>query len=143
MTDIQCFFLSAEEKHGLHVQWQKRIESFKPGSPEYLKLAVEQEPVGSIFYCPWYWDHTQGKMPWTDKKYLSKHYATISDQRDPIMVVTPGGPWCPDSKSSSGTGWIVTGKMPTFTARPSIGIGQNGGGYKYHGFLTEGVLKSV
>ena len=143
MSEIVCFFLSAEEKHNLHEQWQLRIENVEIGTPEYLKLAVEQEPVGSIFYCPWYWDHTKGKISWGNRAYLSKHYAAISDQRDPIMVMTPGGQWCPDAQSKNGTGWTVEGEMPTFTVRPSIQTYKSDGKPGYHGFLTRGVLRSV
>lgn len=38
-------------------------------------------------------------------------------------------------------GWERTGTPPNVTARPSIGMPDAKGGFRYHAFLTNGVLE--
>jgi len=70
--------------------------------------------------------------------FLSIHYwRDWADKRPPIEIVMPNGDyWCPDRKSSNGTGWTVTGELPNVTCTPSIVSTRRDP--PYHGFLTNG-----
>jgi hypothetical protein len=52
-----------------------------------------------------------------------------------VCVMTPGGEWNIDGRSTGGGYWTRTGTPPKLTVRPSILIGR-----AYHGFLTDGKL---
>jgi hypothetical protein len=54
-----------------------------------------------------------------------------------LVVKTPEGDWHIDGPSDTGGCWTRTGVPPKITARPSIGIGKP---FRYHAFLTDGVL---
>lgn len=69
---------------------------------------------------------------------------------------TPGGPWMIDGPAKGGGGWSRTGEAPNLSVTPSIHItverplavytpGAKGTRTEtcYHGFLTEGVLRST
>jgi hypothetical protein len=79
-------------------------------------------PVGAMWYADW----MQMKGP----------------DGHTLVVRTPGGDWIVDYKASnSGKPWERTGVPPKITANPSIGIGEGpNGGWKYHGWLRDGVL---
>lgn len=70
----------------------------------------------------------------TPGNFLSQHYwRDWSAKRPPIAVVCPNGcEWEIDRWSSNGTGWTVTGELPSITCSPSIVCGD------YHGFLRNG-----
>ncbi len=72
---------------------------------------------------------------------LSAEYLRDHADRAPICVRLPDGtPWVVDQSfgpqgGGGKPGWMVTGDVPTITARPSVHmIGS------YHGWLTDGVL---
>lgn len=89
---------------------------------------------GAMWLCPWYYDPANPEEH--IKGFLSQHY--LSDWatlRPPLMVICPDGShWCPDQKSSNGTGWAVAGEAPNITCTPSIVV------KGYHGFLRGGVF---
>lgn len=71
--------------------------------------------------------------------FLSPHYwQDWADKRPPICVVCPNGEqWEIDCWSSNGTGWTVTGQLPSITCSPSIVAGD------YHGWLTNGEFQTA
>jgi hypothetical protein len=118
---------------------------FKPGDewqlshdPEHRRAdtgeltTMREAPAGAMWFAPWYAEHSSLGSP-------------IHQQERPgqphLIVKTPGGDWNIDQKSRNGNGWSWTGTPPCVTARPSIGIyGADGQTFKYHAFLTDGVL---
>jgi hypothetical protein len=101
--------------------WQVNIQRLYTGSDVATPITIEEAPVGAMWDAWWY--DTKG-----------------ADGRC-IVVRTPGGDWIVDYPCKDGRGWTRTGEPPNITARPSIGIGGEAGKWKYHGFLTDGVLK--
>jgi hypothetical protein len=88
-------------------------------------------------------DAPAGAMWWADR--YSEAFGSIYHKErgggPHLLVKTPGGEWDIDSKSSNGEGWQRTGEPPNVTANPSIGAGKGpDGGWKYHGWLRNGVL---
>ena len=58
--------------------------------------------------------------------------------------VTGGHDWFIDGKSTNGSGWTRTGTVPRISVKPSILIyGRDGKTPVYHGYLTNGILRSV
>jgi hypothetical protein len=97
---------------------------------------------GMAYEMPWYFDPTgererQGKyvmIKLADRGklgFLSEHYwRDWSHIRPPINLILPNScEFCPDRKSSNGTGWTITGEWPDISITPSI----NDPGY--HGWL--------
>lgn len=112
-------------------------------------------PAGSMYFCPWYFDPEKAADratlpqlrasaeadPAAVNRHLSVHYLRDwADKRPPLMIVCPDfRPWCPDQRSSNGTGWTVTGEAPAITCAPSIWTSM-GATDAYHGFLQDGVF---
>ncbi len=159
--DVTCCFINEaerrereENRRAAIAQW--RAEHAEPQAwPEELSaLSRSFFPPGLMWFCPWYFDpakqEDREKLPHMisvlqaepeRRVYLSIHYLTSwALLRPPINVVCPDGrDWCPDSKSSNGSGWTVTGDVPRITCSPSIWTDMPRG---YHGFLTKGVFRS-
>jgi len=95
---------------------------------------LAQAPAGAMWYAPYLLDGRWSLSP----EYIRDH----EGKRPPVVVQLPaGGAWCVDERARSngqvhGTGWTVTGEAPKLTASPSILTPS------YHGFLTDGVLRS-
>lgn len=109
-------------------EWQHNVDRLFRGSPGGQLVTLDEAAPGAMWYAPWYENVYKGP----DGRCL--------------VVKTPGGDWIVDSKASNGTpdnpGWTRTGEPPRVTARPSIGIGHGpNGGFRYHGFLTDGRLE--
>jgi hypothetical protein len=118
----ECGYVYREED-----EWQHNLTVLyraMSGPHEGTLFTLRNAPVGAMWDAGWMGKAHQGP----DGRCL--------------MVKTPGGDWCIDGKSSNGNGWTRTGELPKITVKPSIGIGRNekGGGWKYHGFLTDGFL---
>lgn len=129
-------------------------------TPEKSALSASFFPPGSMWFCPWNHDpQDEGAAekrarilarPASDwdigserRPHLSRHYwQDWADKRPPICVVCPGGGhWMPDSVSSNGDGWTVTGEPANLTAHPSIWVNQGRGPPReYHGWLQNGVF---
>ena len=58
-----------------------------------------------------------------------------------LVVKLPVGEWVIDGPASGGGKWTRTGSPPIITARPSIGVLKKDGGFAYHAFLTDGILR--
>lgn len=109
-------------------EWQLNVSRLWRRSDTGEVLELDAAPAGAMWYAPWYENVYKGP----DGRCL--------------VVKTPGGDWIVDSKASNGTpdqpGWTREGAPPRVTARPSIGIGHGpNGGFRYHGFLTDGRLE--
>jgi len=60
-----------------------------------------------------------------------------------LMVKLPNGSeWSVDGDARGGGAWTRTGSPPRITANPSI-LADQGTTHEYHGYLTDGVLRSV
>lgn len=87
------------------------------------ELTIREAPAGAMWDAAWM--HLKG-----------------ADGRA-LMVRTPGGfDWFVDGPATNGPGWTRSGEPPNVTARPSIGVPDHRGAFAYHGFLTDGVLRS-
>jgi len=101
----------------------------KPPKPE------DQEP-GDMWFCGHYLENSEEDIAF----YLAPEYLKDNRKdRPPLMLALPGGAhWLIDGNASGAkSGWTVSGIPPKITARPSILVEGC-----YHGFLTDGVLKS-
>jgi len=99
-------------------EWQHNLERLwrKVGTDE--EYTIKNAPSGAMWYADW------GTWPGPDGKSL---YVKLPD----------GVEWCIDGlATNSDKPWSRTGVPPTITARPSI-LTSN-----YHGFLTDGILRS-
>lgn len=113
------------------------IENFDEENEKRIaagKSDAEYFGPGAMWFCPWYYDPKDPSD--AIKGFCSIHYMQDwSTKRPPIMVICPDGShWCPDQKSSNGTGWTVTGEAPNITCNPSIVV------KNYHGYLRDGVF---
>ncbi len=132
--------------------------------PELLKINRSFFPPGSMYYCPWYFDPGKPELRHGDDEHatldaiianriariqanpngphhLSIHYwQDHAHQRPPLMIICPDySHWCPDQKSSNGTGWKVTGELHNITVAPSIWTKMGSESTEsYHGFLQNG-----
>jgi hypothetical protein len=109
--------------------------------PEYRRTdtgeltTLREVPAGAMWIASWY-----VRDDGADGISSPIHKAERPGQPH-LIVKTPGGDWNVDQKSANGQGWSWTGTPPKVTARPSIGIyGPDGQTFKYHAFLTDGVL---
>jgi len=95
---------------------------------------IAQAPAGAMWYAPYLLEHGRWSL---SPEYIRDH----EGKRPPVVVQLPaGGAWCVDEQFRSdgklaGKGWTVTGEVPLLTARPSILTP------RYHGWLTDGVLR--
>lgn len=96
---------------------------------------LAEAPPGAMWYAAYLLEHGRWSL---SPEYLRDH----EGKRPPVVVQLPiGGAWCVDEQYRSdgklaGNGWTVTGDVPQLTARPSILTP------RYHGWLTDGVLRS-
>jgi len=90
--------------------------------PDGKEVTVEEAPVGAIWRAWWFEESPSWAGP--DGQCL--------------IVKTPGGDWCVDGPAKDGSHWKRTGTPPNISVTPSILIEG-----KYHGFLTDGVLKDT
>jgi len=114
-THCPCGF-----EFGKDASWQVNTRRLYSNPEMNGLITIDDAPVGAMWDAWWY--ETKGP-----------------DGRC-IVVRTPGGDWIVDYPCKDGKGWERTGEPPKVTARPSIGIGGEGGKWKYHGFLTDGYL---
>lgn len=88
-------------------------------------MILRDAPAGAMWYAPWMEDWIHGP---------DGHC---------LVVRTPVGEWMVDGPANNGPGWSRTGKPPKITARPSIGQLGDDKAFRYHGFLTDGVLEDI
>lgn len=87
--------------------------------PNGRRFSMREAPWGAMWDAKWLWHKGPDGLS--------------------LYVMTPEGEWCIDSPANnSKKPWQRTGIPPKITARPSIGIGNP---FRYHGWLTDGVLK--
>lgn len=91
-------------------------------------LSLRDAPAGAMWYADWY--HEKGP----DGHALCVR-VPMPDGVSPML-----GDWIIDSTATGGGKWTRSGEPPIVTATPSILIGKP---ERYHGFLTDGVLRSV
>jgi len=109
-------------------QWQVNDHRLWESAERGLETTLRDAPVGAMWWA--WWCGNWGSPQW-EARGRGPH----------LYVQTPGGEWDVDAPSSNGNGWERSGEPPKVTARPSIGIYDRQGGWKYHGFLTDGVLE--
>lgn len=80
-------------------------------------MTIEDAPPGAMWNADW----------WPEKKPDGRYLA---------VKLPDGAEWHIDGAARSGGGWTRTGEPPNITARPSIRTS------RYHGWLTDGVLRS-
>lgn len=108
--------------------WQHKIDRLYQRDDTGELVTIRRAPVGAMWHSPRMAEFRKPAKPTPDGLY--------------IYVKTPGGDWPVDGPSSDGGYWKRTGTPPHITVRPSIGIGRaEGGGWAFHAFLTDGVLK--
>jgi hypothetical protein len=115
-----CDYVFKEEDN-----WQHNLERIYQEAvfggevmPNGRRFPLRDAPPGAMWDGKWYWQKGPDGLS--------------------IYVQTPGGEWCIDSPANnSKKPWDRTGVPPKITARPSILIGD-----RYHGWLTDGVLKA-
>lgn len=112
-------------------EWQLTFQPLFTRSDGGPETSIQDAPVGAMWWAPWMAGHFAGRIH-REQRGNGPH----------LIVKTPGGDWDIDAPASNGDdGWSREGEPPHITARPSIGIPTlKGGGYGYHGFLTNGEL---
>jgi hypothetical protein len=100
------------------------------------KFLYQSLEPGAMYYAPWLLcgDYPHG---------LSVHWQGLPAEeraKGPLIVKTPGGWWCIDRPSTSGSGWQRTGTAPNITVAPSIFHDPPNG---WHGWLHNGDLTPV
>lgn len=110
--------------------WQVNDDRLYENAERGVVTTLTAAPVGALWWA--HWCQRSGSIHWKARGG-GPH----------LLVRTPGGDWDVDMASSNGDGegWERTGEPPKVTVRPSIGICDKQGGWKYHGFLTDGVLE--
>jgi len=104
-------------------QWQRFPESIFRRVDTGEEMALREAPPGAMWDATWY----PSKGP---------------DGRALMLRVIGEWDWFIDGPASNGPGWTRSGEPPRITARPSIGVpSREGKGWRYHGFLTDGVLR--
>lgn len=143
---IRCFFL---EPTGRWTDWQQVGEHGKRRSPIYRRsdtgeeLALNDAPVGAMWYADWYLSEDGER----------KHHLIQPGPDGHVLVVrTPGGDWCVDSRASNCTMpdddehhcWVRHGEPPNITVDKNGHTCRAGAGSiavgDYHGFLRDGHL---
>ena len=84
-------------------------------------LTTEAMPPGAIYRAHWHEDFSDWRGP---------------DSFSLICRLPNGLDWFIDGPANNGPGWDRTGVVPRLTCSPSILAGD------YHGYLTDGVLRS-
>lgn len=87
------------------------------------EMTLDDAPPGAMWDAWWYYETTTDGLR--------------------LMVKTPAGDWYIDGPEQGGGHWTRTGTPPRITVRPSIGFPDDRGGWRYHAFLTDGVLRDV
>jgi len=114
----RCGYTFAEEDH-----WQVAGNRIYTRLDTGKELLLRDAPPGSMWDAWW--------------------MRTLGPDGRSLTLKTPGGEWWIDGKSKNGDGWKREGKPPKITARPSIGIyNSDGKTWRYHGWLTDGVLEA-
>lgn len=107
-------------------QWQLRPCKLYQRADTGALVTMDEAPAGAMMNADWY----QG---W-------KNYKTGTDGVTLMVKIPPGDWWCVDGPSyingQAGPGWTRTGVLLKVTAHPSILTS------RYHGWLTDGVLKA-
>ncbi len=116
-TACICGYVFVEDDN-----WQHNRERLHKRGDAGEMVTLRGAPVGAMWYADW-WPGSKGP----DGRCL--------------VVMTPAGEWMVDGPSrTDGKGWTRTGIPPNVTASPSIGLGKEGGGWRYHGWLRGGRL---
>jgi len=111
-------------------EWQLSAMSLMQRSDTGEFATINQAPVGAMWWADWL-----AGIPGAGRRHAE------AGNGPHLIVNTPGGHWDIDSKSSNGDGWERSGEAPNVTARPSILIYNADGSERYHGWLTDGVLR--
>jgi len=116
-TACECGYRFAEDDHRFIAQdpIYRRTDTGE-------RLVLDEAPAGAMWFADWYPEEWRGPDGHT------------------LVVKTPGGDWIVDRPAADGKGWDRHGEPPRVTARPSIGFPDKSGGWRYHGWLTDGVL---
>lgn len=126
-TQCECgyeFQASDEWQLSCHRIW-RRVDNGEEMTLDYREL-----PAGAMYWATWY----------SNDEAFSSTYHQQRGGGPHLMVNTPGGIWDADSMASNGPGWQWSGTPPNITANPSIGIQNNDGSWRFHGWLRDGVL---
>jgi hypothetical protein len=105
-------------------QWQTCAERLYRRSDTGELVTMAGAPPGAMWFADWL-----KQAVWDDERYRAPDGHVLA-------VRTPGGDWIVDGPASNGPGWTREGEPPYVTVRPSIKMGD-----RYHGFLTNGVLR--
>lgn len=111
--------------------WQRQAKPLYAHPSTGDLLTLDEAQPGAMWWADWYGD---------DSRSEASKGAGLSGPH--LIVRLPGNwDWDIDGPSSNGAGWTRTGEAPNVTARPSIGVPEpRGGGWRYHAFLTDGIL---
>lgn len=101
----------------------------------------EKIPIGWIWFDDFGIDFKKHDFEDPKSRFSSAYEGCVlgSNPRKPIVVQLPNGPWCVDTKSSTGGFWLVDGPINKLTVHPSINSepGREDG---YHGWLQNGII---
>lgn len=109
-------------------EWQVFVENEYGRQDTGEVMTLRSAPHGAMYLAEWMAGH--GSSIYMKRRAGLPH----------LFVKTPGGEWDVDGPSSNGNGWSWEGDPPNVTARPSIGMSFEDGRWKYHAYLTAGVL---
>lgn len=113
-TKCECGYVFTEQD-----MYQPNEGVLFKGSPDGVPRLLRDLPVGALYYADW-------MECW------------LGPDNRHLVVRTPSGDWSPDGPSKDGSRpWTRTGAPPYVTARPSIDFGPG----RFHGFLTDGILR--
>ena len=123
-SKIQCFFLEQTDRAEIVLRrYASNVRGSCPGPMSYHNVRTV---VGQCDF-----------EPPSDVPDLVG-YGGRTDRKDPRW---PTACSCGYVFKDDGKGWTRTGTPPKVTANPSIGLGKvDGGGWAYHGWLTNGFL---
>lgn len=88
------------------------------------EMVLSKAPPGAMWDCPWL------------------HHKVGPDGQSLTVRLPDGRDWWVDGPSKNGSGWTRTGTAPAISVNPSIQTEGNPNRPGYHGFLTNGVLRS-
>lgn len=111
--------------------WQVFVENEFARQDTGEVLTLRRAPPGAMWLADWMAGH--GSSIYMKRRAGLPH----------LFVKTPAGEWDVDGPSSNGNGWSWDGDPPNVTARPSIGMQFEDGRWKYHAWLTAGVLEEI
>ena len=128
-TTCRCGYVFQDDD-----QWQHTIDRLYVRKETYERWTLREAPPGAMWRCLWFEQRQEDTVRprWVGPDGFS------------LAVKLPGGhDWNIDGPSNNGPGWTRTGTPPRITATPSIGVNKAGGGYAYHGWLRDGVLRDA